>query len=72
MFKKYDKVRIRHLTDEERYDNRKMVYYEGLEGVITSVNKRDYGEIYRVETELGDEWKWLPEWLEEPVTYDAF
>lgn len=49
-----------------------MVYYEGLEGVITSVNKRDYGEIYRVETELGDEWKWLPEWLEEPVTYDAF
>lgn len=77
MFKRYDKVRIRYLTDEERYDkplhyNRKMVRYEGLEGVITHVNKRDYGEIYKVKTKLGDEWKWLPEWLEEPIIYNAF
>ncbi len=49
-----------------------MVHYEGLEGVITSVNKRSYGTIYRVKTELGDEWKWLPEWLEELIIYNAY
>ena len=32
MFKKYDKVRIRHLTDEERYD--KPLHYNRKNGPL--------------------------------------
>lgn len=49
-----------------------MITSEGLEGVILTVEKRNYGVIHRVKTKRHDEWKWLPEWLEKPTEYDAF
>ncbi len=77
MLKKGDKVRIRNLSKEERYGaklhyNSNMINSEGLEGVILTVEERNYGVIHRVKTKRHDEWKWLPEWLEKPTEYDAF
>lgn len=76
-FKVGDKVRIRNLTDEERYDqdlhyNENMEQYEGLDGTIEGIQKRHYGYIYLVKTKLGSEWLWMDKWLEEDVTYAGY
>ena len=76
-FKVGEKVRIRNLTDEERYNqnlhyNRNMKKYEGLDGVIVQIKKRDYGPIYVVETKLGSQWNWMDKWLEPDTQYVGY
>lgn len=76
-FKVGDTVRIRNLTNEERYGQKlhyhiDMQQHEGLVGVVVKIKKRDYGLIYEVETKRGGEWYWIDKWLEEDITYAGY
>ena len=76
-FKVGDTVRIRNLTDAERYGQKlhyhiDMQQHEGLVGVVVKIKKRDYGPIYEVETKLGSEWYWIDNWLEPDIQYAGY
>lgn len=76
-FKIGDTVKIRNLTDEERqtiplFYHVDMIQYEEKTGKIVDVATNYYGYTV-IEVEFQNEtWWWLEEWLEPPVSYDAF
>lgn len=49
-----------------------MRQYEGLDGVIVQIKKRNYGPIYEVKTKLGSEWYWIDNWLEPDIQYAGY
>lgn len=76
-FKIGDQVRLKHLTEED-IEKSQLTYFpgmvenEGKTGKILDVATNYYGYTV-IEVEFKNEtWWWLEDWLEQPISYNAF